>query len=156
IEVVNRLHRTRAAEHVLQAAAHLLHAPVVAMRIEVREGIDAHGVTPDRGAEAREYIRLLRRWRGARRGPASAPAIGAGYCPRPPRTSPFAASLRRRSGDPRRRPCRSRHTLHWAGSATGARTAGGQVCPSTLRSRQARLRRRSGETALALEKRGDG
>ena len=46
VEIVDRLHRPRAPEHVLEAGADLLHALVVGGRIEMRESIDAHGVPP--------------------------------------------------------------------------------------------------------------
>ena len=46
VEVVDRLHRPRAPEHVLEAGANLLHALVVLGRIEMRERVDAHVVSP--------------------------------------------------------------------------------------------------------------
>ena len=42
VEVVDRLHRAGAPEHVLEVAANLFHLRVVLRRIEVVVGVDAH------------------------------------------------------------------------------------------------------------------
>ena len=66
VEIVDRLHGARPPEHVLEAGADLFHALVVFGRVEMRESIDTHGVSPRLQHSARNASRApgFRKWRG--------------------------------------------------------------------------------------------